>query len=220
MKISEKLMQKRFVFFAAIAALALLFWSSVLLQKIFFQSVEEISGFINKNRLIGIAIFVGLGAFSAMLSPFSSIPLVPLAVAIFGNLATASLLIIGWLIGDTIAYLIGSSAGHKIIGYFVPFEKIEYYKNKIPKRSELWLILIFRLALPAEITGYVLGIARYNFLKYLLVSFLAETPFAFIATYSSAALLEHQPARFIFFIALAITLVWLTLYIFHKKTRD
>src|SRR3972149_1780447 len=43
-------------------------------------------------------------------------------------------------------------------------------------------ILLFRLALPAEILGYALGITRYHFGKYIGAPFPAEAPFAFGAT--------------------------------------
>lgn len=219
MRISDKFVQRKFLFFSFLIFFAFVIWSSVALQNLFVSYAEAISRIFFANKIAGAFIFVGLAVVSAMLSPFSSVFIVPVAIMAYGNISTALLLVLGWMIGDTLAYFIGSSAGYAAVKKFLPMEKAEYYKNKIPLRSQFWFIFAFRMILPAEITGYALGIIKYNFSKYLFASFLAELPFALIASYSGEAFINRQPAVFVALILAAIALIWITFYFFKKKLK-
>jgi hypothetical protein len=39
-------------------------------------------------------------------------------------------------------------------------------------------VLLFQVAMPSEVPGYMLGIARYQFLNYILILGMVELPFA------------------------------------------
>lgn len=215
----KKFFQRKLLFFAVILLLALIFWSSISLQKMFYDSIGAISAFIENYKFFGIFIFILLAALSAMLSPFSSIPLVPIAIMVFGNILTAVFLIGGWLLGDIAAYFISSRAGYPLLKKLISLEKVEYYKRKIPEQSQFWMVFAFRLSLPAEIAGYTLGIIRYNFSKYVLASFLAEIPFALIAVYSSKALVDKRPFLFAGIIILGIIIFSGTFFILQRKWK-
>lgn len=217
---ARAILVRRLSLFAFALFLAFIFWSSVTLQQIFFTSVDSISEFVETNRLAGLLIFVGLAALSSMLSPFSSIPMVPVAVMVFGSTFTLFLLILGWTIGAILTYLIGILADRAILRYLASFEKINYYKNKISAHSRFWMIVIFRLALPAEITGYSLGILRYPFGRYLGAVLIAEIPFATLAVYSSKAFLDQQIDLFVALVVLGAGLVYYLVRIFRQKINS
>lgn len=198
---------------------AFLFWSSVTLQEIFYEAVSSIEGYAAQNQILVAVVFVALAALSAMLSPFSSVPLVPIVIMIWGNLLTASLLLLGWMLGGVFTYAIGYYAGYPLVSQLSSFEKIRYYKEKLSQRREFLLVLLFRFAMPAEVPGYVLGIARYSFGKYLLATFLAELPFAIITSYASQALLADKPLIFISWIIIAFLIIGSMFYIFTKKIK-
>lgn len=211
------MLQKTLITFLLIIAGALLFWSSISIQSIFYESTLSIEKYAAQNEVVVIAIFIVLAAFSAMLSPFSSLPLVPAAIMIWGNFLTGIFLLIGWLSGEILAYVIGYYAGYPLVKQLSSFEKVKYYQEKISKKAEFWLILLFRFSMPAEIPGYALGIIRYNFSKYFLATFLAELPFAFITSYASNALIENDPAIFIGLVVFAFSFMITAFYFFNKK---
>lgn len=200
-----------------IIAVAFLFWSSISVQSIFYESALSIEKYATQNEILVIAIFIVLAAFSAMLSPFSSLPLVPVAIMIWGNFLTGIFLLVGWLAGGTLTYIIGYYAGYPLVSQFASFEKVKYYKEKIPEKAEFWLILLFRFSMPAEISGYALGIIRYNFGKYFLATFLAELPFAFATSYAGNAIISDKPAIFIGIVASTFSFIILMFYFFNKK---
>ncbi|MBU4455480.1 VTT domain-containing protein, partial [Patescibacteria group bacterium] len=174
----------------SVIIIAFVFWSSVTLQSLFYDSVGFLGKYIEQNRILGILIFMGLAAVSALFSPFSSVPLIPAGIMIWGGNIVFFLLTSGWLLGDLIAYSIGRFARRAVISRFVPQEKLDYYKEIISKKARFWFVLLFRFALPSEITGYALGIMRYHFGKYLLVTVLVEIPFAFLTVYSGEAFVK------------------------------
>lgn len=211
------MLQKILITFLLILAAAFLFWSSISIQSIFYEAVISIEEYAAQNEILVVATFIVLAALSAMLSPFSSLPLVPAAIVIWGNLLTGIFLLIGWLIGEILTYIVGYYAGYPLVRQLSSFEKVKYFREKIPKKAEFWLILLFRFAMPAEIPGYVLGIARYNFGKYFLATFLAELPFAFITSYAGNALISDKPIIFIGLVALVFSFITLMFYFFNKK---
>jgi uncharacterized membrane protein YdjX (TVP38/TMEM64 family) len=200
--------------------IAFVFWSSVTLQSLFYNSVDFLGKYIDQNRILGTVIFIGLAAVSALFSPFSSVPLIPAGIVIWGSNIVFFLLVSGWLIGDLIAYLIGRFARRAIVTRFVPQEKLDYYKEMISKKARFWFVLLFRFALPSEITGYALGIIRYHFGKYLLATILVEIPFAFLTVYSGEAFIKGNAVLFVSLILFAGAVVYLTLYYFRKKLKD
>lgn len=213
------MLRRILIFFILIVILAFLFWSSLSLQTIFYEAAFSIKAYAVENQIFVIAVFIALGALSATLSPFSSIPFVPVMIMVWGNVLTAIFLLIGWLIGEILAYFIGYYAGYPIVSQLSSFEKIKYYKEKLSKKTEFFLVLLFRFAMPAEIPGYALGILRYNFNKYLLATFIAELPFAFVVSYASDALVNNQPAIFMIFVISSFLFFGLTFYLFNKKLR-
>jgi len=213
------MLRRILIVFILIITLAFLFWSSLSLQTIFYEAAFSIKAYAVENQIFVIAVFIVLAAFSAMLSPFSSIPFVPVMIMVWGNVLTAIFLLIGWLMGEVLAYFIGYYAGYPVVRQLSSFEKIKYYKEKLSKKTEFFLVLLFRFSMPAEIPGYALGIIRYNFNKYLLATFIAELPFAFVVSYASNALVENRPAIFMIFVILSFLFFGSALYLFNKKLR-
>ncbi len=200
----------------ALIAFASLFWHSTTLQNLFMDMLEVFKRYSDENTGAAIFLFLIFAALSAMLAPFSSIPLVPISVAVWGSPMTLVLLLTGWITGGVAAYFIGYVLGRPVVRHIITEEKINYYRSKIPARSEFTLLLLFRLAMPAEIPGYLLGMIRYHFAKYVAITLLAEIPFALIAVYASEAFLEERRAVFI---SLAVTggiLFGTLFYLFHR----
>ena len=212
--------RKILITFILVIIMAFLFWSSFSLQNIFYEIVFFIENYTYQNQILAIIIFIILAALSAMLSPFSSIPFVSAGIIIWGNFMTISFLLIGWMIGAIVAYSIGYFSGYPLVNQFYFPEKIKYYKERISDKTGFLMVLFFRFAIPAEITGYALGIIRYHFGKYFLATFIAELPFAIIAGYASDALVAKKPVIFISLVTLAFLFIGLIFYLFNRKLKS
>lgn len=218
--IQKTALRKIVIIFLLVIIAAILFWSSVSIQSFFSEAIRGVEGYAAQKEALAIAVFLVAAMLSAMLSPFSSLPFIPVAIALWGNFLTGVLLLVGWVAGEILTYVIGYYAVYPFVRRFTSlFEKIKYYQDRIPKKAEFWLILLFRFAIPAEIPGYVLGSARYDFGKYFLATFLAELPFAFISSYASDALISNRPVMFLSLVIPAFLGMVVAFYFFNKKLR-
>lgn len=178
--------KKQFWSIILIAIAFLLFATSAIFQESFFYVTGWLSGYAHAHPVMGVVAFVGLAGVSALLSPFSSIPLVPSAVVIWGPEKTFMLLFAGWLIGDIVAYTIGYYLGYPIVQKIASKEALNRWVNILSEKVDIIVAFLFRLATPSE-AGYIFGTLKYNFFKYFFITFFAELPFVYIAVYVGEA---------------------------------
>ncbi len=189
-------MNRRLILFLSLAVIiALLFWYSSILQGYFYVIADLLKELAVQNPLLAIFVFVLTSSLAALVSPLTNIPLVPIATLIWGPIPTIIFLLFGWFIGDVISYLIGRYLGYGVVSYFVSREKLDDWSSMVKKRATFSTALLLRIALPAEL-GYAFGIIRYPIGLYMIITFLAELPFAVISTYASEAVLFGNALKF------------------------
>lgn len=211
--------RRSFIILALMVVFVAIYSSSFLFRDYFFNFVSSVAEYIDGHEVLGALVFVFVAALSAILSPLSSIPIVPSAVMVWGNVLTAILLMAGWTIGAVWGYMIGCYAEERFMKKYLSLEKINQYKDKISPRSQFWLVLIFRLAIPSEITGYTLGIVHYHFWKYLLATVISEIPFVIATIYSSELLINGRLITFIAVILAVIIFMIITAHYFVEFGR-
>ena len=200
-----------------IGAIAGLFFASPFLQDLFFAVAGDAAAYARGHSLAAVVFFVLLAAFSAMISPFSSVAIIPFAVALWGVWTTSALLILGWFIGDMIAYAVGRYAAHPLIAQFMKEETLTRYEHNLSDSMTLFRAFLLRLALPAEV-GYAFGLIKYHFGAYMIVTVLAEVPFAFLTVRAADALVTLDVRMFAVWTALLVVLVGAA-YVFFTRSR-
>lgn len=140
--------------------------------------LEASRGIITAHPVLGPLAFLGLSALSAMLGFVSSAVLVPAAVYAWNAPVTMLLLWVGWTLGGITAYTLASFFGRPVLRWLVPGATLSRYHSLLEKRPSFSSVLLFQLALPSEIPGYLLGLAHYPLAKYLGALMLAELPYA------------------------------------------
>ncbi len=210
-------LKKKLILFAIIIAVTLIFWSSSMLQDEYWQLVSFFENYTTTRPILSIFVFLISTILSVMFLFFSSVWLVPIAVSVWGSLATVLLLLVGWLVGAIFSYILGRYAGFPVLKYFVPLRKLDYYCNLFSKNSSFLLLFLWRFTVPSEIPGYVLGIFRLNFLKYLVITVLAEIPYAFVTVYAIGAILNRDPIVLSLVIFVWLSATMLMFRLFYKK---
>ena len=167
------------VLLAGVAALA----ASDPAHAVVREGFERVRLVIVAHPLLGKVVFVLASVLSAMLAFFSSAVIVPVAVYAWGETTTLLLLWSAWLIGGAASYLVGRTLGRRVAAWAISPARVDYYAARITARAGFPTILLFQLALPAEIPGYVLGVVRCRVGIYLAALALAELPFAVGAVY-------------------------------------
>jgi uncharacterized membrane protein YdjX (TVP38/TMEM64 family) len=165
----------------------------------------------------GALLFVLLSALSAMLAFFSSAVLVPVAIQAWGKLGCTLLLWLGWMLGGACAYGIARFWGRPVVRRLTSSKALARYEERISRHTPLGLVLLFQLAVPSEIPGYVLGLARYGLRRYLLILAIAELPYAVGTAYLGESLLEQRALLLLGLGALAIFFSAWALHVLRRR---
>lgn len=208
--------KRRALILLVITIIALLFWYSSIIQDVFYLIVNLFSQLVLINKTFAVFLFILVAAAAALLSPFTNIPLIPVAVAVWDVHTTILLLLFGWLLGDVIAYFLGYYLGRPVIRYIITDEKFDGSVAKIKEHTTFIKALFLRLALPAEL-GYVFGIVKYNFSTYFAITFLAELPLSIISVYLGEAALSGNILKFLELIVVLFIIVFAAFNVVHKK---
>jgi len=199
----------------ALAALAASATLHAALLEVLVASKDVIVG----HPVQGALLFVLLAAVSAMFAFVSIAIIVPVAVFAWGAPLSMLLLWLGWILGGTTAYGIARFLGRPVVRWLTAATTLRRVERRLHADTPFSLILLFQLGLPSEIPGYVLGLARYPFGKYLLALALAELPYTIATVYLGAGFVGAQSG-----VVLAVGLSIATLsvgafYFLRKRMR-
>jgi uncharacterized membrane protein YdjX (TVP38/TMEM64 family) len=180
-------------------------------------SLAKAEPVIAEHPLWGALLFLLLSALSAMLAFFSSAVLVPVAIHAWGKLACMFLLWLGWILGGACAYGIARFWGRPVVRRLTSSKGLARYEERISRHTPFGLVLLFQLAVPSEIPGYVLGLARYGLRRYLLILALAELPYAVGTAWLGESLLEQRTVLLVGLGALAIFFSAWALHVLRRR---
>jgi len=140
--------------------------------------LAEAEPLIAEHPVLGAVVFVLLSALSAMLAFFSSALLVPAAVYAWGNTVAVGLLWLGWLLGGVFTYSLGHALRRPPGEESGPPSRFAAYLPHVSAEIGFPLVLLWQLALPSELPGYLCGYLRVPFRTYLAALAVAELPYA------------------------------------------
>jgi uncharacterized membrane protein YdjX (TVP38/TMEM64 family) len=185
-------MRYRALLLAAAAASLIAIASSDVLHGAVLALLDTARALVAEHPVAGPVAFVVLAALSSMLAFFSSAVLVPAAVHAWGGVATAALLWLGWTLGGLAAYTIAARFGRPLLRWVAPTRSLAPYEAMLARHGSFGSILLFQLALPSELPGYILGFARYPLRRYLAVLVVAEIPYAVVTMLIGTSFVERR----------------------------
>lgn len=200
---------------AALAAIA----ASESLHAALLEVLAASKEIINEHSAAGAALFVLLAAVSAMFAFVSVAVLAPAAVYAWGEPLSMLLLWGGWIIGGAAAYALARFFGRRVVEWASAGAALHRLEKHVRPDAPFGFVLLFQLALPSEIPGYVLGLVRYRFPKYVAALALGELPYAVATIYIGSSFVEAQSALML---ALGVALAALSVgafYVLRKRLR-
>lgn len=177
-------------------------------------------GIVGQHPIAGAAAFVVLAATSAMFTFVSIAIIVPAAVFAWGPAASMALLWLGWILGGTATYSIGKFLGRPVVRWLTASAALRRLESRIPANAPLWLITLLQLALPSEIPGYVLGLVRYPYSRYVVALGLAELPYTIATVYLGASFVQGRAGLILITGALIALFSLVTFYALRRTMRD
>lgn len=172
----------------AVAMLA----SNAALHNALIGVLDVAADVIERYPRLGMVVFVVSSALSAMLAFVSVAVVVPVAVHTWGAFSSAVLLWVGWILGGSLSYAAGKALGRPVMQWVTSQATLQKIESKVHGNMKFWSVVLLQLALPSEIPGYLLGAARYGFVKYLSALAIAELPYTAVTVLLSETFLERQ----------------------------
>jgi len=174
---------------AALLLFTVLFSQSAMFKNGVDAAIGWAKDLMDAHPVTGAFIFFVYSALSAMLAFASSAVLVPPANLVWGQRVTFLLLWGGWIAGAIAGYGIGRLAFPLLfrLGYK---DKLQRYREFVSTRMKFWAVLLFCVAVPSEVPGYLLGGMHYPFWKFLAAIAIAESIFAFGIVVAGESLLS------------------------------
>jgi uncharacterized membrane protein YdjX (TVP38/TMEM64 family) len=173
------------VFCIALAALA----ASADVHRALLVALEASRELIVARPVAGALLFVLLAAVSAMFAFVSIAVVIPLAVYVWGVALSLLLLWVGWILGGAIAYAIARQLGRPVVRWLTD-RALGRIERIVGPATPFRLVLLLQIGLPSEIPGYVLGLVRYPFGKFMLALALAELPYTVATVYLGAGFIS------------------------------
>ena len=100
-----------------------------------------------------------------------------------------------------------------MVGWFVSNAALARLEKHLGSRASLGLVVLVQLSLPSEIPGYVLGMLRYPFRRFLLALGLTELPYAVATVYMGSGLVEQRRGQILLIGAGLIVMSLLAVYL-------
>lgn len=183
------------------------------------QVLAAAEPYITAHPIAGRAVFVALSALSALLAFFSSAVLVPVAVYNWGRPTTALMLWLGWLLGGACAYTVGRYLGRPMVRGLVPARLADFYLRRLPAQIDFPVALLFQVAMPSELPGYLFGTLRVPFRLYMTVLALVEAPFAAGTVLLGESLIQREGGWMLVLAVLGIGTSLLAVHRLHRRLR-
>lgn len=194
--------------------------SSDALHEALVDAVAAAGELMAERPLLGGVVFVLLAAASAMLAFFSSAVVVPVALYTWGKAACLFLLWAGWTLGGAASYGLGRFLGRPVVGWLLPDAMLDRYQEQVSRRPPFHLVLLFQLALPSEVPGYLLGLVRYPFWRYLGALLIAELPYAVGTVYLGASFMDRNLLVLVAVGAIGAIGMVTALRLLHRRLRE
>jgi uncharacterized membrane protein YdjX (TVP38/TMEM64 family) len=169
--------KREYLWLAAVAA--------VLIAAVIFTRghAEPIGTFIDRHPVWGLTLYLALNIVDAVLAPGATLPLIPVAVHVWGRILAALATTFGWTAGSLIAFLIARRWGYPIVRKFTSMQRVQNLKRYVPE-DLFWSIVLVRLVLPMDVISYVLGLSTdISWSKYVAATALGLTPSALLLAY-------------------------------------
>jgi uncharacterized membrane protein YdjX (TVP38/TMEM64 family) len=177
----------------------------------------ELTMFVETYGLLGQLIYFSIALLATVFAPLNMMFLVPVASTAFGPLVATLLSIAGWTTGSIIAFHIAKQYGRPLVARFVSLKKVDYLQDIVPEKNIFIWVVLMRMAVPADILSYVLGLFLHiSYTRYSLATLIGVTPFAFIFAYASTLALPFMLTA----LALACLSTTLGIWWLHRQLRD
>lgn len=162
-----------------LTGILLLFAGAILIARTY---AAPIGAALAAHASVGLLVFVGSTALAVVLPLFTNLPLVPFAVLLWGPAWSSALILLGWVAGAALSFVIGRQLRPQVLRAFPNVERYARIDDLIHPRHRLGSLILLRMLFPLDILSYVLGLFshRTTLLENMLSTAVGGLPFALL----------------------------------------
>jgi len=150
---------------------------------------------IDSRNFLNVAVYILFLIVADVVAPISSLPILPIAVSVWGSFWAAIITLVGWIIAAIISFWLARRFGRPLVAKVINLEKAEKLAAFIPEKNLFWVIVILRIFFPVEIFNYALGLfTKVNFWSYFWGTLVGIIPFGFLFAYGVGFPIQYQLA--------------------------
>jgi len=174
---------------------------------------DQFSGVLQKyiggGGMVSMALYVMMVVTIVTIPFASSLPFIPIAATVWGNIIAAGLTFLGWLIGCAITFYIGRKFGRRAIKKLVNIENVENFSAMIPRQNLMWsLSLLGLFSAPVDMVSYAVSMfTKLRFPPFIVAFGIGLLPSAFFFAYTTTLSLAYQT-----YVIGFLVVIWLFLY--------
>ena len=139
----------------SLAWVLLLFAIAIVLSRLY---AVPIGAALGEHGRLGVAIFFGTTALAVLLPLFSNLPLVPIAVLLWGPWWTAVIIMSGWIAGAVLSFHLAQRVSPLLLRVFPKVTRYARIDRLIHPRHHVLSLVLLRMTFPVDILSYVLGL--------------------------------------------------------------
>ncbi len=208
---------RRVLLGVALVALVVFVVSSAAAHATLLRLLEALADASAGHRARAATLVVLFTAVAASVAFVSSWLVVPFAVYTWGPGGALLLIWTGWLLGGAVSYALGRRLGPPVVRWLGFGPLLARYQEQVSARTPFALAVLVQLALPSEVRGYLFGLGRYPFGRYLLSLGLAELPFGVATMYLGAGVVQRRLAPVLALAAALVLLSAASWYALHRR---
>ena len=159
-----------------------------------FGDAERLKIFLSQFKGFDKWVFVAIRAFQTVIKIIPAEPLEIGSGVLYGTWEGMFLCLLGTMIGSFVIIALTRVFGKKLVGAFIPIEKIEempFLKNE--KKVYLSLFFIYLIpGTPKDVLTYVAGLTGLRMRKFLLITGIARIPSIITSTWCGQEILNKN----------------------------
>ena len=147
--------------------------------------------------------------------PFgSTLPIIPVAVNLWGNLPAALITWCGWVTGACITFSLARYIGARYVERLSVLKYVHSFGALIPQQNFFWgTVALGVIGAPIDVLSYAFGfLSSFSMSLYLTAIAIGSIPFALFITYAATLSLVYQT-----YAMSLLMIVWSAMYIYMKK---
>ncbi len=179
----------------SLAWVLLLFALAIVLARLY---AAPIGAALGEHGRLGVAIFFSTTALAVLLPLFSNLPLVPIAVLLWGPWWTAAIIMAGWVAGAALSFHLAQRVSPLLLRVFPAVTRYARIDRLIHPRHHVLSLVLLRMTFPVDILSYVLGLfsRKTSGWENALSTAIGGAPFAVLFAFFPALPVALQAAIF------------------------